>query len=79
MKILVCGSPHHGHAGAGDRVILVRLSLAGGDPGLRVPHHGHAGAGDKLIVILVRLSLSGGNSGLRVPYHGHAGAETGSY
>jgi len=45
----------------------VRLSLAGGDPGVRVPHHGHAGAGDMLIVILVRLSLAGGNPGVRVP------------
>jgi hypothetical protein len=53
----------------------VRLSLAGGDSGLRVPRHEHAGAEDRVILILVRLSLAGGDPGVLVPHHGHAGAD----
>ncbi len=45
----------------------MRLSLAGGDPGVRVPHHGHAGSDDRFIVILVRLFLAGGDPGERDP------------
>ncbi len=61
--------PHHGHAGAEDRVILnlVRLFLSGGDPGVLVPHHEHAEADDRSIVILVRLFLAGGDPGERDP------------